>query len=256
LILLDCSTQENGFLQAVKSLAFQIFFWLFTIPLGLAMLPSLILPRAAVHLGLVCWVELTLWSLRVFTNVRFEVRGTENLPGAPCLIASKHQSMWETMAFNVILKDPAIVIKRELTRIPFYGWYIQKMGSIVIDRDAHASALKRMIAAAKDRFAHGRHIIIFPEGTRKNPGDAPDYKPGTAALYAHLNVPCVPVALNSGHFWPRSGWRRRPGVIVVEFLPRIEPGLKRQAFMDLLESRIETAMAQPQLRAPLENRQS
>lgn len=227
--------------QKLRSLIFQVWFWLYTIPMNLVWLPALAMPRPIVRQGMEWWCQLTLWGLRVFAGVTYEVRGREHLPEAPCLIAAKHQSMWETIAVNVILSDPAVVIKRELTRIPFYGWYIQKQGSIVVDRDAHASALKKMVADAKDRLGAGRHVVIFPEGTRKNPGDSPDYKPGVAALYGQLGVPCVPVALNSGLHWLRSGPWRRQGVIVVQILPAIPPGLKRQAFMDELENRIETA---------------
>ena len=229
--------------QKLRSLVFQVWFWLYTIPMNLIWLPSLVLPRPWIRQGMEWWCELTLWGLRVFAGVRYEVRGTENLPNTACLIASKHQSMWETIAYNVLLKDPAVVIKRELISIPFYGWYVRKQGSIVVDRDAHASALKAMVAPAKARLQAGRSVVIFPEGTRKRPPDAHDYKPGVAALYSQLGVPCVPVALNSGLFWPRSGPWRKAGTIVVEFLSPIQPGLKRQAFMSELESKIETATA-------------
>jgi 1-acyl-sn-glycerol-3-phosphate acyltransferase len=228
--------------QKLRSLTFQLWFWLYTIPMNLLWLPSLALPRPIMRQGMMWWCQLTIWGLRVFAGVRYEVRGRENLPQEACLIASKHQSMWETIAFNVIFNDPAVVIKRELAAIPFYGWYVQKQGCIVVDRDAHASALKKMVADAKDRLAHGRSVVIFPEGTRKAPGEAPDYKPGVAALYGQLGVPCVPIALNSGRHWiSKSPWRRA-GTIVVEILPAIPPGLKRQAFMAELETSIETAM--------------
>jgi 1-acyl-sn-glycerol-3-phosphate acyltransferase len=228
--------------QKLRSAIFQIWFWLYTIPMGLLLLPTLLLPRSAIYYGNLWWCQLTLWGLRVFAGVKYEVRGRENLPPEPCLIASKHQSMWETMAFNVIFHDPAIVIKQELAAIPFYGWFVQKHGTIVVDRDAHASALKKMVSDAKDRLAHGRPVVIFPEGTRKGPTDPPDYKPGVAALYGQLGVPCIPVALNSGVHWLNKSPWRRPGTIIVQILPAIPPGLKRQAFMTELETRIETAM--------------
>jgi 1-acyl-sn-glycerol-3-phosphate acyltransferase len=133
------------------------------------------------------------------------------------------------------------VLKRELLRIPFYGWFLWKATAIPIDRTAGASAMRKMGQAAKAVLADGRPILIFPEGTRKKPGDAPDYKPGVAGLYGMLDVPCVPVALNSGAYW--TGFTKRPGTIVLEFLPPIPPGLKRAAFMAMLETRIETATA-------------
>jgi 1-acyl-sn-glycerol-3-phosphate acyltransferase len=133
------------------------------------------------------------------------------------------------------------VLKRGLEYIPFYGWYLWKAGSIAIDRDGKASALKKMVAQAKAAQADGRPILIFPEGTRKEPAMPPDYKPGVAALYAQLGVDCVPVALNSGQFW--TGFIKKPGKIVIEFLPPIPPGLKRAVFMETLQKRVETATA-------------
>jgi 1-acyl-sn-glycerol-3-phosphate acyltransferase len=136
------------------------------------------------------------------------------------------------------------VLKRELLRIPFYGWYIAKAGVIPIDRGAHASALRKMTAAARKVIAAGRPILIFPEGTRKKPGEPPDYKPGVAGLYGLLGAPCIPVALNSGLFWTGPmGLIKLPGRIVVEFLDPIPAGMKRAEFMRLLEERIETATA-------------
>ncbi|HAH08733.1 MAG TPA: 1-acyl-sn-glycerol-3-phosphate acyltransferase [Alphaproteobacteria bacterium] len=227
-----------------RSLLFQLCFWLYTIPMNIAWLPSLLLPRIVIRKGLEYWCLATLWALRTCAGITFEVRGRERLPGGPYLLASKHQSMWETIAINVILKDPAVIVKKELSYVPFWGWFAHRMGSIWVDRDAGASALKSMVTEAKDRLAHGRAVVIFPEGTRKVPGAEPDYKPGIAALYSQLGVPCVPAALNSGLFWPRSGPWRKPGHIVFEFLEPIPPGLKRQAFMAELQSRIETRTAE------------
>jgi len=134
------------------------------------------------------------------------------------------------------------VLKRELLRIPFYGWFLGKAAAIPIDRSAGVSALRKMSDAARQVLAQGRPILIFPEGTRKKPGAAPDYKPGVAALYGQLDVDCVPVALNSGVYW--TGFLKRPGTIVLQFLEPIAPGLKRGAFMTLLEQRIEGATNQ------------
>jgi len=156
-------------------------------------------------------------------------------------VASKHMSMWDTLALYLTLNQPAIVLKRELLRIPFYGWFLAKAAAVPIDRSAGASALRKMSEAARAVLAQGRPILIFPEGTRKKPGAAPDYKPGVAGLYSQLGVDCVPVTLNSGVYW--TGFLKRPGIIVLEFLEPIPPGMKRDAFMTLLESRIETATA-------------
>ncbi|HVT24359.1 MAG TPA: lysophospholipid acyltransferase family protein, partial [Rhizomicrobium sp.] len=162
----------------------------------------------------------------------------------PVLAAAKHMSMWDTIALYVFLNKPAMVFKRELGMIPFYGWFVRKAEMIAIDRDGKASALRKMAADAKAIFAQGRCVLIFPEGTRKKPGAAPDYKPGVAGLYGQIGVACAPIALNSGLFWTGpSGFLKKPGTIVVEFLPLIPPGLKRAEFMSRLESSIEAATA-------------
>jgi len=221
----------------LRSALFLLWFLLITTILSLIFLPVLALPRAATAWLARLWSRLTFWGLKVFTGIGFELRGTP--PKGPALVASKHMSMWDTLALYLVLDQPAIVLKRELLRIPFYGWFVWKATAIAIDRGAGASALRKMSAAARQVLEEDRPILIFPEGTRKNPGAPPDYKPGVAGLYTLLDVTCVPVALNSGVHW--TGFLKRPGTIVLEFLEPIAPGLKRDAFMDLLETRIETA---------------
>lgn len=149
--------------------------------------------------------------------------------------------MFETIAHWGFLPDPAIILKKSLIYLPFFGQYALKLRNIVLDRKGYAAALKQMLKDAKARANEGRQVLIFPEGTRAEPGAAPDYKPGVAALYKGLGLPCTPVALTSGVHWPAHGFIRKPGTIVVEFLPAIEPGLSREAFMAELEQRIETA---------------
>ncbi len=187
------------------------------------------------------WVRASFWGLRHIAGVDYEIRGRENIAKGGAIYAIKHLSMWETMAVQVLLHDPAQILKSELTWIPFYGWYAVKSGQIVVDRGAHAKALRSMLTRAKACIAADRPIVIFPEGTRKPLGAVPDYKSGVAALYGALSVPCIPVAHNSGLYWLRRGPLRKPGKIVVEFLPAIGPGLKRNVFMAELEQRIETA---------------
>jgi 1-acyl-sn-glycerol-3-phosphate acyltransferase len=221
----------------LRSALFLLWFLLVTTILSLIFLPVLLLPRGATVWLARLWSRATFWGLRIFTGIGFEIRGT--VPRGPVLVASKHMSMWDTLALYLALDAPAIVLKRELLRIPFYGWFLWKATAIPIDRGAGAGALRKMAAAARAVLAEGRPILIFPEGTRKKPGAPPDYKPGVAGLYGMLEVPCVPVALNSGVYW--TGFRKHPGTIVLEFLEPIPPGLKRAAFMRLLEIRIETA---------------
>ena len=189
------------------------------------------------------WASASVWLLRVITGIRMEVRGREHVPRGAVLIAGKHQSMWETFALLPLFDDPAMVVKRELVFIPLFGWFIPKFKMIPVERGSGASALKRMIAAAEEAIRMGRQVIIFPEGTRRAPGDPPAYKPGAAALYIKLGVSCVPVALNSGLFWPRRKFERFPGTIVVEFLPPLPPGLPRKEFSERLIASIEGATA-------------
>jgi 1-acyl-sn-glycerol-3-phosphate acyltransferase len=225
----------------IRLTLFQLYFWTWSALINLAFLPALLMPRQVVVHGMEIWAKVCFWGVRHIVGLDFEVRGRENLPAGPAIYAVKHMSMWETIAQHILLRDPAIIMKRELLVVPFYGWYARKCEMIVIDRDGHAAALRNMIRTARERIAAGRPIVIFPEGTRKLPGDAPDYKSGVAALYTSLHVPCVPVALNSGQFWGRKGINPRPGRIVLEILPPIAPGLARGRFMEDLQAGIETA---------------
>lgn len=226
-----------------RSILFQIFFWTFSILINLAWLPSLLMHRRVVARGMQIWASVSFWGLKHIAGLDYEVRGRENIVPGAALYASKHLSMWETIAAHILLDDPATIMKRELLYVPVYGWYAQKCEMIVIDRSAQAAAIRRMIADAKLRAADGRPIVIFPEGTRKEMGAEPDYKSGVAALYGALDLPCVPIAHNSALYWPRRGMLRKPGRIIVEFLPAIQPGLKRVEFMAELQTRIEEATA-------------
>ncbi|MBV9569823.1 MAG: 1-acyl-sn-glycerol-3-phosphate acyltransferase [Alphaproteobacteria bacterium] len=226
----------------LRSSLFLIYFMAATVIIYLAAFPALVLPRHLMVHASRLWSRAILFGLKHIANLDYEVRG--EVPKTPVLIASKHMSMWDTMALYLLVWDPAVVLKRELLYVPFYGWYIAKARVIAIDRGAHASALRRMAVAAKNALAHGRPILIFPEGTRKKPGAAPDYKPGVAGLYSLLGVPCVPVALNSGLFWTGPmGFIKKPGRVVVEFLEAIPAGMNRADFLRLLVARIETATA-------------
>ena len=226
----------------IRSAIFFVWFALLSTTLSLIFLPTLVLSRKfSVYLGRT-WSKLSFWGLRVFAGTRFEVLGQR--PPNGVLVAVKHMSMWDTMAIYILLDDPAIVFKRDLKAIPFYGWYIAKAGMIAIDRDGHASALRAMAQSARAQIAVGRSIAIFPEGTRKKPDAPPDYKSGVAGLYGQLDVPCYPVALNSGLFWTGPmGFLKKKGSIVIEFLPPIPPGLPRREFMPRLEAAIEGATA-------------
>lgn len=227
----------------IRSLAFMVAFYAYSTLVALAMTPLFLAPRRWVTWTLVFWGKGSTWLLRVICGVRVEIRGREHLPRGAVLIAAKHQCMFDIFGTFAFLPDACFVLKKELVNIPFFGWYALKGGMIVVDREGHSAALKKLVADAKDRLRHARQLVIFPEGTRRDPGAPPAYKPGIAALYRELDVPVVPMALNAGVHWPAHGFLRHPGVIVFEFLPPIPAGLKRGEFMRELETRIETAGA-------------
>jgi len=229
-------------MTAFRSFVFTAYLYGLTASMAVILSPLLLLPASSKASGAAIrlWARWLLAGLKVICGTTYEVRGRQHLPHGAALIASKHQAMWETVSFFHILDDPAFVLKRELMQIPFYGWFCKKAGMISIDRQAHATALRQMVKDARNQTALGRPVVIFPEGTRGEPGGRNDYKPGVAALYRQLDLPCIPVALNSGLFW-RRGRPKRAGTIVVEFLPPIAPGLSRKDFMHTLENEIETA---------------
>jgi 1-acyl-sn-glycerol-3-phosphate acyltransferase len=226
-----------------RSLLFNVLFYLTTALFVVIGSPLLFAPRSWAMAALAIHGRFELWLLKSIVGTRLEVRGKQKLPGGACLVAAKHQSAWETFALIPLFRDPALLMKRELFWIPFHGWFSHKFEMIPVDRDKGPSALRRMLREAKKRVADGREIIIFPEGTRRAPGAPPDYKTGVVLLYEALGVPCVPVALNSGVFWPRRSLTRKPGTIVVEFLDPIPPGLPKAEFMSRLSEAIEAASA-------------
>lgn len=228
-----------GVALLARSLLFMAWMYGLMAVMGILCLPLLLGPRRWVIAPMRLWCRWVLGGLRVICGVRVEVKGLEHLPSGPCLIAAKHEAMLDTIAPFVWLEDPAFVLKRELMRLPVYGWYTRKAEHIPIDREGSSKTLRALMHAARDRLDDGRPVVIFPEGTRQRPGAAPDYKPGVAALYRELNAPCAPMATNSGLCWPAHGIFRRPGVVTYVFLPAIPPGLKRASFMATLEERIE-----------------
>ena len=226
----------------LRSLLFNGFFAVW----GIIMAPILFLPLALASaktssLAGKGWAAVSLWMLKQVCGIRLTVRGREHIASTPVIYACKHQSAWDTLVMLVLLKWPAYVLKRELVRIPLWGWYLWRMKMIAIDRSRGAASLKQIVAQAKEALADGRPIDIYPEGTRTAPGAAPHYHSGITALYAGLGVPVVPVALNSGLLWGKNAFIKRPGTITMEFLPPIAPGLPKQEFMARLKDAIETA---------------
>jgi 1-acyl-sn-glycerol-3-phosphate acyltransferase len=227
--------------QRIGSFLFNVGFYLLSAVMAIVGLPVLALPARANAAYARLWVRATLALLRLTCGLTHRVRGLEHLPPGPCIIASKHQSTWETLAFNLVFHDGAFVLKRDLFYIPIVGWMMWRAGNIGIDRKAGPSALRSILRDAATVIGAGRRIVIFPEGTRTAVDAETPYQPGVAALYTHLKVPVVPVALNSGLFWGRRTFIKKPGRIEVEIVDPIAPGLSRADFMRTLRERVETA---------------
>ncbi|WP_034999720.1 lysophospholipid acyltransferase family protein [Beijerinckia mobilis] len=225
----------------IRSLIFNILFYLVLVLLILSGLPCLFQDRhAAQNLGR-RWGRTSLFLLEKICGMRVEFRNLENIPAGACIIASKHQSMLETMLLPLHAEDFSYILKRELMLLPFFGWYLAKAEQIGINRAKGSAALNDLTRQAGKILGEGRQIIIFPEGTRRPPGAPAHYKAGVAFLYAGSHVPCVPVAVNTGLFWPRRRFLRRPGTVVIEYLEPIAPGLDKKTFMKELETQIEAA---------------
>lgn len=227
---------------ALRSAAFTTAFFTITLVLLFAGWLFMWLPRRIFRRYVQLWPRLAYPAMRVFAGISIEVRGHERVPVEPVIYACKHQSAWETMFFIWLDADTAYVMKKELTYIPFWGWYMRRCRHVMVDRTAGASAMREMIRGAREILAEGRSIAIFPQGTRTSPGEAAEnkpYHPGIAALYTQTGAKVVPVALNSGMFWPRRSFIKKPGTIVVEFLDPMPAGMDRKTFAAELENRIE-----------------
>ena len=225
----------------IRAFAFNLDSVIWTVLIGILALPLLALPRPVnMRFGRL-WAQSVLVLLRVGVGLDYEVRGRDRLPQGGYIVALKHQSAWDALAVPIVLGDPAVVVKRELLWLPIYGWYAGRAGSIAIDRKGGAGALRRMVAVARPVIAAERPVVSFPQGTRAAPGTRLPYQPGVAALYQALAVPLVPAAVNSGLYWGRRSFLKRPGHIVLEFLEPIPPGWPRQQLMAELEKRIENA---------------
>ena len=227
----------------LRSALFTLGWYLGTAVIALVGAPLLLMPRRYVRMWAVAWTDFTLWWLRLTVGLTHRIRGLEHLPPGPAIIAIKHQSSWETVSVVRLFPDAAIVMKRELLYIPIVGLAMLMGGNIAIERGDGAAALRSLVRGAKAAVASNRSILIFPEGTRTPVGADQPYPVGVAALYRQLGIPVVPVALNSGVFWGRRQFVKRPGVIDVEVLPAIPPGLDRKVFMATLRDRIEQATA-------------
>ena len=224
----------------LRSFLFQLVFWLWSATMAILMLVTIPLPRAVNRACLTFWSKGVILALRWLAGVRIEIRGRENVPTGAALVAAKHQSMFDVFSQFAILPDACFVMKKELLMVPLFGWHGLKADMIVVDRDGHSAALKKLVRDAKERLKGVRQIVIFPEGTRGDVGQPGDYKPGIAALYRELDMPVIPLALNCGSHWDKS-LLLKPGTIVFQYLEPIPAGLKRAEFMRELQTRIDGA---------------
>jgi 1-acyl-sn-glycerol-3-phosphate acyltransferase len=197
------------------------------------------------------WAHLMLYLLRLVCRVDYRVIGAEHIPDTPSVILSKHQSAWETLAFQQIFPPQVWVLKKELLYVPFFGWGLAMTNPIAIDRGSGKAALKQIVKQGKDRLKNGFWIVIFPEGTRIAPGSKGKYRIGGAWLATHTNAPVVPVALNSGEYWGKNALIKLPGTITVSIGPPIDPtGMEPDELNVLVESWIEAEVARIGHRKP------
>ena len=225
-------------MRLFRSLAFNLVVFAWTILLLAAYAPLLTAPRPALLSGIQFWTRSVFWLQRHVLSLDFEFRGLENLPEVPFILAAAHQSAWDTIGFYAILCDPAFVLKRELYGVPMFGLYARKLGMIAIDRSAGAGEARRMIRRVSAELGAGRPVVIFPGGTRSAPDETIELKSGIGALYRRCKVPVVPVSLNSGWFWGRRSFVKRPGKIIVRFHEPIPPGQDAADFNETLSARI------------------
>lgn len=214
-------------------------FW--TVVPTTAFLWVLLLPQRFVFAAVTFWQKSLAWLEKTILGLDYRVEGREHVPCGPCIIAAKHQSAWETCKLNILFDNPSIVLKKELTYVPIWGWFAKASGLIPIDRKGGAKALAAMLRAARKAKEQKRKIVIFPQGTRLKPGVKKPYKSGVAALYKDLGLPIVPMALNSGLFWPKGAFLKKPGTVEIRFLPSIPAGLSRAEMMERLEKELEEA---------------
>jgi len=231
-------------MPVVRAALFNLVFYALTALMSVIAVPLLLAPPSWLAWYGQLWVRWTFAALRLTVGLEYRVEGLEHVPAGPALIAAKHQSAWDTLVYRIVIDNMVPVMKQELAQIPIWGWLVRRAGAIAVDRRGGQRALKKLLHDARQARDHGRRIVIFPEGTRTAPGERRRYQSGIAALYGDLDLPVVPVAVNSGLYWPRRKmFGQRSGCIVLKFLEPIPPGLKRREFMAQLEAEIEQAAA-------------
>jgi 1-acyl-sn-glycerol-3-phosphate acyltransferase len=225
----------------VRSLIYNVLFYVLLVLWMLIAIPTFLMPPRAFMVVAKAWARSSIWLMRVICNTKVDYRGLEKIPNGPLIVASKHQSMWETFALLQFFDSPLFIYKRELGWIPLFGWYLMKSKMIGVDLSGGMRSLMEMARRAPKEIRSGRQLIIFPEGTRTPVDAPPEYMTGVGQIYASSGVPCLPVALNSGLFWPRRTFMRYPGTLVVEFLDPLPAGLPRKDFIPRIMASIEAA---------------
>lgn len=225
----------------IRSTIFNILATFYTLIPTLLFVWIIFLPPRIIFKFFAGWQKGLVWLERHILKLTYRLVGWENVPQGACIIAAKHQSAFETYLLHILFFNPAILLKKEITQVPIWGLYAKASGMIPVDRKAGVKALILMKKIAQNAKKEGKKIVIFPEGTRVPPGQCRSYKSGVAILYEELGIPVIPVALNSGLFWPKKSYLKKSGTVTIEFLPAIEPGLPRAEFMQRLTNTIETA---------------
>ena len=223
----------------IRSIIFYLLLFIWTFFLGIFSLPYLLLPSSHLRNLANLWISGILQLLRLTCNITYEIKGKENIPNNAVIVASKHQSAFETLLLFKLIKNSIFIHKRELFFIPIFGLYLKKSNMISINRSEGINAMRKMLNEVKQRISNGYSIIIFPEGTRKKTDEPPDYKTGIAGIYKESNSEVLPVAINSGLYWPKHTFIKKPGKIIIKFLKLIPSQLEKSEFLKKIESVIE-----------------
>lgn len=225
----------------IRSLLFNFFYITWTLIIGILFLPIIFFPTDIIILVVgKIWAKGLYFFLKIFCNLKIDLRGLHNIPNQPAIFASKHQSALETFMFHILVHKPVFVLKKELLDLPVFGFYLKKMGMIAIDRNGGMRSLKLLLKEVQEKINQGYSIIIFPEGTRTKPGETIDYNAGITAIYNLKVASVIPIALNTGVFWPKDSFLKKPGKFVIEFLPKIPNNLDKKEFLSTLQNIIET----------------
>ncbi|MBR1777538.1 MAG: 1-acyl-sn-glycerol-3-phosphate acyltransferase [Alphaproteobacteria bacterium] len=231
-------------MKLIRSFLFNVYYVLVTLFICVIGVVIGLFSRRLCSLNARLWGFLLLFGLRWLAGIKCDVKGRENLPKkGPYIVASKHQSALETIAFHALLPSPAYILKKELQYIPLFGWNLKLTGCVPIDRSSGTKAMRSILQGTEKRLKENRPVVIFPEGTRTQPGTTTHYNPGVGLLYEKCQVPVIPVALNAGYFWAKKAFMKNPGTLTIEFLPAMPSGLDKREFLNELQRRIEEACA-------------